>query len=325
MSYYFIERPFRNKKIISFRKVCITLIITIICLIFFNSYIIYKGGLKERVPKILQEKLRNLKDVNFNTKGTKGNVVLLGDSHSDSIEYLLNEKLIKESFNLLRFETRIYEKNLNKYDNKTNKLNKNFKKKNLEIEEYLNEEKNLIIVIHYRWSFQVLNTLFDNEESVKIELVSLDDLRKFKPSSENINEQKRINLVKESIIFSINSLLENNHKVILVYPVPENGFNVPQLLYNKLIKTNIDAPILSTSYDVYKKRNKLIFETLDSIQNDNIYRVYPHKYLCDNQIKNRCVSNSKDTIYYHDDNHLSLQGSAYLIKNIVDIIKTINN
>ena len=88
---------------------------------------------------------------------------------------------------------------------------------------------------------------------------------------------------------------------------------------------NDELPIFSTNYDVYKKRNKLIFETLDSIQNDNIYRVYPHKYFCDNQMKNRCVANSKDTIYYYDNNHLSLQGSKFVVKDIVNIIKKITN
>jgi hypothetical protein len=82
---------------------------------------------------------------------------------------------------------------------------------------------------------------------------------------------------------------------------------------------------VTTSFEVYKERTKLSFDLLDKIQNDNIYRVYPHKHFCDNQIKNRCVSNSKDKIYYFNDDHLSLQGSTFVVKDIVDIIKKINN
>jgi len=331
LSYYFIERPFRNKKFISFHKLSFSLIITIIGLISFNSYVIYKDGLKERLPKILQQLNYDAK-VNFNTQGTKGNLVLIGDSHSGAIEYHLNEELIKESFNLTRFSTELYVNNLNQYDYKTNRKHDHFSNKNLKIKEYLNKEKNLIVVFHHRWSERILSTRFDNEEGIAeydTELKKYTD--KIKPTSRNINEQQRINLIRENIVSSISSTLEKNHRVILVYPVPESAFDVPRLIYNKSINffgSNVkddDIPILSTSYDIYKKRNKLIFETLDSIQNDNIYRVYPHKHFCDNQIKNRCVTNSKDTLYYYDDDHLSLLGSTFIVKDIVDIIKTINN
>ena len=325
LSYYFIERPFRNKKIISFRKLSISLIITIMGLIFFNSYVIYKDGIKERFPKIFHN-LKTKEKINFNKQGIKGNVVLIGDSHSDAIAYHLNEKLIKESFNLSRFITRLYVKNLNQYNYLTNQINESFINGNLKIEEYINKENNLIVVLHQRWTLSILSTYFDNEEGItEYDNESENLFDKIKPTSENINEQQRIILVRKSIVSSINSILEKNHKVILVYPVPENAFDVPRLIHNKLNKTNINVPILSTSYDVYKKRNKFIFETLDSIQNDNIYRVYPHKHFCDNQIKNRCVSNSKDKIYYFNDDHLSLQGSTFVVKDIVDIIKKINN
>ena len=325
LSYYFIERPFRNKKIISFRKLSISLIITIMGLIFFNSYVIYKEGIKERFPKIFHN-LEYKEKINFNKQGTKRNVVLIGDSHSDAIAYHLNEKLIKESFNLSRFITRLYVKNLNQYNYLTNQINESFINGNLKIEEYINKENNLIVVLHQRWTLSILSTYFDNEEGItEYDNESENLFDKIKPTSENINEQQRIILVRKSIVSSINSILEKNHKVILVYPVPENAFDVPRLIHNKLNKTNINVPILSTSYDVYKKRNKFIFETLDSIQNDNIYRVYPHKHFCDNQIKNRCVSNSKDKIYYFNDDHLSLQGSTFVVRDIVDIIKKINN
>ena len=165
LSYYFIERPFRNKKIISFRKLSISLIITIMGLIFFNSYVIYKDGIKERFPKIFHN-LKTKEKINFNKQGIKGNVVLIGDSHSDAIVYHLNEKLIKESFNLSRFITRLYVKNLNQYNYLTNQINESFINGNLKIEEYINKENNLIVVLHQRWTLSILSTYFDNEEGI---------------------------------------------------------------------------------------------------------------------------------------------------------------
>ena len=152
-----------------------------------------------------------------------------------------------------------------------------------------------------------------------------------KKTSKYINEQQRINLVRESIVSSIKSTLEKNHKVILVYPVPDNVIDPFRTFLGKyfLKKFNFyknkEIPIFSTSYDDYKKNNKQIIEILDSVQDDNIYRVYPHKHFCDNQVKDKCVANSKDTIYYYDSNHLSLAGAAFVAKDIIDIIKTIKN
>ena len=88
-----------------------------------------------------------------------------------------------------------------------------------------------------------------------------------------------------------------------------------------LFKNSI--PIVSSSYEVYKKRNKLIFEILDSIKNENIYRVYPHSYFCDKQIKDRCVANDENNVFYHDDDHLSLQGSKFVVDEIMKEIEKI--
>ena len=78
------------------------------------------------------------------------------------------------------------------------------------------------------------------------------------------------------------------------------------------------------SYKVYKKRTKPIFEILDSIQNSNIYRVYPHKFFCDTIIKDRCVANDAENIFYHDGDHLSLAGSKYVVDEIMKKIKKID-
>ena len=106
------------------------------------------------------------------------------------------------------------------------------------------------------------------------------------------------------------------------------GFNVPRLLNSKFIKnrtysSEFSVPILSGSYEVFKKRNKTTFEILDNVKSPNIYRVYPHKFFCNLQIKDRCVANDKENIFYHDDDHLSLQGSKYVIDEIMKKIKLI--
>ena len=91
--------------------------------------------------------------------------------------------------------------------------------------------------------------------------------------------------------------------------------------YKTLFKQSI--PIFSGGYEVYKNRHKLIFEILDSIENPNIYRVFPHSYFSDKQINDRCVANDENNFFYYDDNHLSLQGSKLIVDGIMKEIEKI--
>ena len=90
-------------------------------------------------------------------------------------------------------------------------------------------------------------------------------------------------------------------------------------------KEKYSPSILTGSYELYKRRNKSSFEILDTVQNGNIYRVYPHSYFCDKQIKNRCVSNDEKNIFYYDDDHLSSSGSKFFVDDILKIIKNMQN
>ncbi|MDB3888938.1 SGNH hydrolase domain-containing protein, partial [Candidatus Pelagibacter sp.] len=132
---------------------------------------------------------------------------------------------------------------------------------------------------------------------------------------------------REGLLFQINKIINQGHKLILVYPVPEMAFNVPLILKHKFFKlrnlNSYQIPVLSVSYEMYKKRNRLIFEILDSVESPNIYKVYPHKLFCDKQIENRCVANDKENIFYYDDDHLSIQGSKFVVDEIMKEIEKI--
>jgi len=331
-SYYFIERPFKDKKKISFKKLVTIFLSCILILILFSIYVIKEEGIKIRVPKIFHEKLEQ-SNVQFYQKENLQKVVLIGDSHSGSLEYNLSEELKKNNLSLFRFKTRIYLTNFNYVDRKTKKIYKEFIENNNKIDKFLEENPNLIVVYHQRWTTRILETLFDNEEGFKeYEREEGKFYNYFEPVNiQTTSQQEREKYIKAGLVSQINKIINKGHKLILVYPVPEMGFNPYKLLYSEYIKKHLFnkgqfSPIsLSVSYDVFKKRNKIIFEILDSVQNHNIYRVYPHAYFCDKQIKNRCIANDKENIFYSDDDHLSLQGSNYVVNDIVKIIKKIEN
>ena len=324
-TYYFIERNFRNKKF-KFKKIILILTGLLLVLITFNLYIISEDGVKTRLPKILQVKLR-ANDINFHQNNNLQKIVLIGDSHKQTLEFHLNEKVKKNNLSLFEFDTPFYLKDFNFVDRYLKKIDKKFIKNNNQINNFLEENQNLIVILHHRWAVYISETYYENEEGYK-EINNLIFSNYLQPI--NIKKstlQERQKYIKDSLISQINNIVEKGHKLILVYPVPEMGFSVPKYLLKEIIreknKKEQFIPILSESYDAYKKRNKLVFEILESVQNPNIYRVYPHKIFCDIKIKNRCVANDKNNLFYYDDNHLSLKGSEFVVEEIMKYIKII--
>ena len=114
ISYYFVEKPFRNKTI-NFKKTILILSTLILALIIFNSKVIQNNGYKNRID--------NLKNINPNynpdnfflgqtrMKKTKAslkkfdskdfNIVIAGDSHGEDLFNALS--LNRELFNSVNF------------------------------------------------------------------------------------------------------------------------------------------------------------------------------------------------------------------------------
>jgi peptidoglycan/LPS O-acetylase OafA/YrhL len=328
-SYYFIEKPFRNKKIISLEKLITMVLIMSVLIISFNLYILKENGIKSRLPNALQERLSNNEEVLFSKKDGQKNVVLIGDSHAGDLEFYLNEQLKKNNLNLHRFDTPFFIKKFNLVNRNTKKIDIKFINQNNNIDEFFKKESDLIIIFHQRWSIRILETYFDNREGFA---ESKDTISHDYYEPTNIlttSQQEREKYISNALLSEIQDILAKGHKLILVYPVPELGFNPLRLIYAKYIynkffyKSQKNIETLTINYEVYKERNKKIFTILDSIQHSNIYRIYPDSYFCNKQIKNRCVANNKKSIFYYDDDHLSLEGSKFIINDIVKIIKTI--
>jgi len=325
ISYHFVEKPFRNKKN-EFKKLSIIFLISLIFLIPFNTLVLKEKGFEKRFPNMLQAKLEE-SDINFFQKENLDKVVLIGDSHAKSLEYNLNESVKKNQFSLYRFYSRMYLKDFNYIHRKTKKVDKEFIKSNKNIDNFLKKNSNLVVIFHQRWSLRFLETFFDNNEGYKEE-----HNLKYHSYLEPINiktysQKERENYIKEGLKSQIESIINQGHKLIIVYPVPEMGFNVPYLFKKNFYKErsflNYSIPILSSSYEVYKKRNRIIFEVLDGINNPNIHRVYPDRLFCNTDIMNRCVANNKDNIFYFDDDHLSVQASKFVVDEIMNQIGNI--
>jgi peptidoglycan/LPS O-acetylase OafA/YrhL len=329
LSYYFIEIPFRNNNIISLKKLTSYILISVIILLGYSFYIKKTGGIKKRFPDIIAKNhYEFLEENKLNRAGEKqNNLLLIGDSHSDALAYHLNKELTKESYNFYK-KNNLHVKNFNVVNRKTGSANF---QDNHEIEKILKNKKNVIVVWHNRWSYILLEEYFDNKEGYSEHKNQENKYTNFYFEPINVKTssiEQRQKYIINGIKSSAKEILEKGHILILVYSVPEMGFDVPGLfgkkyLISKIFDKKFEDNVLTTSYDVYKERNKMIFNTLDSIKHPNVYRVYPDKYFCNTIIANRCVANSKDHLFYYDDDHLSLEGSKYVVDGIIKTIKQI--
>ena len=337
VSYYFIERPARSKKN-SFRIILGLIIFSLSFLIVFNNNIISKGGYKNRLPEIINKNLsvtpwnllknldgerchNNKKRCKFNTFSNK-KVYMIGDSHMATLTFDLKDKIIKKNyqfiastagqclfypdFDLVRIKTqKIYETCNNRY---FTKLIKNF-----------SNEKNSIIIIGGRFPLYLSNYFFNNQEG------GIED----KEMDAKYISLGKYNTIQNSFKKEVLEL-SKNHQIILIYPIPEVGWNINKKLFNSIPKEVtstkdylVPQNYITTSYQVYKNRSKSSFDLLDSIHGDNIYRVYPQTLFCNTLIKDRCITHDDKEIFYADDDHPSIRGAEMINDLIMKEIKKI--
>jgi hypothetical protein len=106
---------------------------------------------------------------------------------------------------------------------------------------------------------------------------------------------------------ALNNILEQGHKLVLIYPVPEISKDVPKEYRKKIYNKDFN---LMEPYKKYLYRNKFTFKILDEIKNKNIFRFFPDRYLCED--KKNCIIKINNKILYTDADHLSDNGSEFL-------------
>jgi peptidoglycan/LPS O-acetylase OafA/YrhL len=337
-TYYLIEKPFRNFSFISVKKFLFLIFISYFILLIFISL-----SLSGKIAPIRNESLKLLntgdntsnltvcKNSNINKEGycvfnekQKKTIILIGDSHMQTHEVSLLDFSNKNDFKFIIINSPacFYILDVNMFS-KGKKTSCNIDYIN-KVRSVVMSNNNSIVILGGRMTLYLNEDGFDNKEGYyegKSQLSFHDKDDKI------INFQERKNFIKDKFKKTLIDLIENQHKVVLIYPIPEVGFHVSRKLIfnlgifsNNLTELNNKKP-LTTSYNVFLSRNKDTFDILDTVQNKNILRIYPHSIFCDKLLKNRCITHDDKDVFYIDDDHLSLKGSELVIK---EIIKNIN-
>ena len=122
-------------------------------------------------------------------------------------------------------------------------------------------------------------------------------------------------------IKSIKTLLNNDYKVILIYPIPGPNFHVIKRLMQEIPKTTFNASKylsenpLTFNLNKHYEENINIINSFDKLNHRNLIKILPEKIFCD-PIKNACFTHSDKDIYFSDQHHLAEVGASMLVDEI---------
>ena len=338
VTYYLIENKFRNKKIVN-TKILYSSLISCLVIIFLLNDILTKKHLRNFPTDLVEfdfrpwQKLRNQTNIichnnpnfcKFIKKKEYKNIYIIGDSHMSVLMYDFKKRYVDDSkLNLITMTTGCL--GLPGFEFKKNGVvlndicNSDYYD---EVLKTVNSSKNNLVILGGRFPLYLSDGDYFNNKEGGIESEG-EKFYKLTNISNNIN-------VSDGYIKFINDLLNSSSNLILIYPIPEVGFNVPRRIFNsiKQNKNSYDNSILeknkiTTSYKRYIERTHKTFETFKKINNKKLIRIYPEKIFC-NKISNRCITHTDDEILYSDSNHLSISGARILNDVIINELNKLN-
>ena len=344
-SYYFVEKPFRNKKN-NFLKIFIIILTSVLIIIIFNLKSIYSDGFNKRInfPKVIVNTFKKLHFRKVSQNGLKchnrlgdkgfcifndlsdneGDIVLLGDSLTDAILRNFITQVSNTKFRLIHmsYSGNLFLPNFVTFNKKNNKISSdenvhNFRKEFLENKTH----KNTYVIIYGDYNYYFEKRIkFSANKIIEYETPNIFSTR------ENIflDYERRKILLKEKFKESLINLSKNK-KILLIYPSPISPINI--LEHIKINRTNISKDInfylkdkVNYPKNFFINYNSEIYELFDKIELTNLYKIKLEDIFCP---KNQCILYDNENSYIFDFVHPSYEGSKIINNLIMKEIKKI--
>jgi hypothetical protein len=255
--------------------------------------------------------------------GPPASVVLFGDSHADAIAGALSDDLAMAGLHgiILRpMPTCGPIFGLYGSDQLTRDTVDKCERSRQQIMQYIadsHEIKDVVIAI--RWTFQAypikgdINELaYNNGEGGAYKGTRYQESYALNAKGEFVQDATS---KRAAIVGLLRGFASTGKRLIVQYPVPEVGWNIPEFALKTIIRGH-QLGTISTSYAQFKKRNAFVIAALDAAGTD-IVRVRPAEALCDTAVKDRCIAEIDGNPLYFDDNHLSNYGAEFVAKGIL--------
>ncbi len=137
------------------------------------------------------------------------------------------------------------------------------------------------------------------------------------------NDYGTIEGITKELDETINILQQAGINITIIYPIPEVGWDPLKRLLLKYIynpEKKIDALHASTSFEVFKERNKSTLNALNKlVYKNNILKYEPHILFCNLQESiGRCITQKNQILLYYDDDHVSIEGAKLIAKELLE-------
>ena len=329
----YIEKPFRDQKILNNKKTVIILlskslfIILLSLLIFFSKIKSFQEPIPNNILKTFQiSNSENCFDLDYahldkkkwfceiGDESKKISFVIIGDSHALALKDAFNEsgkiknkKGILTGFSgcpgLLGINSIRPDRNI-----------KNCKLLNEKLLKFIKDSKIKQLFLVSRWSYYTVGNYARNNFN-------------FVAREDKLFSNKEIS--KKSIVSGIEKTVEEyeklNVEVIFVHQTPDQIYE-PRFAYQRSLNQNtkkIDLKKLNSFGVDYKKHfnhQKYFRENLKNVKNSysNVKEMHFDDIFCNNS---KCFLGSEYSSDYADKNHLSINGSMRTVNKIKDYIK----
>ena len=339
LSYRFVEQPFRTKAKVPIKAFAISAAAVLVLTITPATIMIRGEGLVGRLPPLLQAGVKSEKPweivreggsrcynrisdhCEFGPTGAKP-IFLMGDSQIATMASAFVRFSKKNDYRLVLINNGgcPYAPSFDRVDHDGKTPRHCNQKQQHGRREMVLQHPGSYVVMGGRYPLFFSEEYFDNGEGGVEQWVEWGYFKHHTLDSSDFVTRR--DMLADDFKFHIRELLERNINVILVYPIPEVGVDVPLELNNRIrqyqeggggaFQEFFDRGGLSTSYARYKERTAYSFKVFDDIEHPNLIRVYPHEIFCDSAVKGRCVTHDRENVFYADDDHLSEYGSSLL-------------
>tara|TARA_B100000700_G_scaffold331550_1_gene465452 strand:+ start:1350 stop:3368 length:2019 start_codon:yes stop_codon:yes gene_type:complete len=333
ISFLFIEKPFRSKKFNTKSLLGILIFFSSVLIIFHIMVLTnngYPNRISEKIQIVSKENFDNKKCETFfsdkklfciytKSKYPEKKIILMGDSILNSISEDLISKLNLEKTELINMaKGGAFYTPLGNFINNKNAKYRNDMEIDLIREKVINDD-----VFKGRKVFIIFANYLEYLEQEKfIYVTKSQNVKNYDLINKNYSSDLRVKgktNFKKNLKKNILDISRDN-KVILLYPTPTAEEDVLREVNNLLNwneKRNIEVDL-----DLFMERNKEIFELFDKINNKNIIKIYPHKFLCDKSTK-KCELFDGENLIFYDKIHFTKYGSNTINSKIINIIEDI--
>lgn len=347
LSWYFVEQPVRDKRRWNRRQLWLLLGIPTLLLSAVAIYLYQAKGLPERFdpryteaffPKQFREDgfcnykplhgAENIQGCEFGDAEGTTQVWLTGDSHASALLGGLHETFKKQRIRGIRIKVMgcahqipgmISQAVTDEKIRAAQQCSDNYRALSQLIAQHADS-----VIVSVRWTARFAPIVgeaeefyFDNQEG-GVELKP--NIHNFAPDSSG-GWSTQAEPKKQALHRYLKHFSASGKNVVLVYPVPEAGWDVPRYNFARYIKTGEVPAQISTSYPLYQQRNRFVINGLDEFVAANVQRTRPEQYFCNTAQAGRCMVQENHTPYYHDTNHLSLKGAQAMAEDITRMVK----